>query len=299
MSTAFVFPGQGGQFVGQGRPWVESRPDLMDIFTMADDLTGRPITRLCFEGPGEELSKTANLQPAVLAVSLAALRLMRAAGKEPAFAAGHSLGEFGALVAAGVFDEATAIGLVARRAALMEEVAARNPGAMMAVIGLPPEELEAICELARNEGTVVMANFNTPEQIVISGEARAVAAAGKYVKMKSGKALPLPVSGAFHNHVLMAEAGTRFAAELEKVTFHQPACPVVPNSWGEPTADPAVIKARLLTQITSPVLWTKTVDSLLAAGVTEFIEAWPKAYLGSMIKKCLPRGSEMPVVFQP
>lgn len=181
----------------------------------------------------------------------------------------------------------------------MEEVAARNPGAMMAVIGLPPEELEAICELARNEGTVVMANFNTPEQIVISGEARAVAAAGKYVKMKSGKALPLPVSGAFHNHVLMAEAGTRFAAELEKVTFHQPACPVVPNSWGEPTADPAVIKARLLTQITSPVLWTKTVDSLLAAGVTEFIEAWPKAYLGSMIKKCLPRGSEMPVVFQP
>lgn len=298
MSTAFIFPGQGGQFVGQGHSWVEAHPELREIFQIADEVSGRPISRLCFEGPGEELSKTANLQPAVLAVSLAGLRLMRAAGLAPDFAAGHSLGEFGALVAAGVLDEGEALALVAKRAVLMEEVAAKNPGAMMAVIGLPAAELEAICELARHEGSLVMANFNTPEQIVISGEARAVAAAGKYIKMKSGKAIALPVSGAFHNDQLMAEAGERFAKVLAPVAFKAPLCPVVPNATGVPTADPGEIKARLMSQITSPVLWTKTVDSLLAAGVTAFTEAWPKAYLGSMVKKCLPKGSDVPVTFQ-
>ncbi len=298
MSTAFIFPGQGGQFVGQGRSWMEAHPELREIFQTADEVSGRPISRLCFEGPGEELSKTANLQPAVLAVSLAALRLMRAAGRTPDFAAGHSLGEFGALVAAGALDEGQALGLVAKRAALMDEVAAKNPGAMMAVIGLPAAELEAICELARHEGPLVMANFNTPEQTVISGDARAVAAAGKYIKMKSGKAIALPVSGAFHNDQLMAEAGERFARVLDPVAFKAPRCPVVPNATGLPTADPGEIKARLLTQITSPVRWTQTVESLLAAGVTAFIEAWPKAYLGSMVKKCLPKGSEVPVTYQ-
>ena len=297
MSTAFIFPGQGGQFVGQGRAWIDRDPSLMDIMKMADDITGLPISQLCFEGPVEELSKTINLQPAVLAVSLMALRQMKN-DHTPAFAAGHSLGEFAALCAAGVFSEETALSLVAKRAVYMDEAAAKNPGAMLAVLGLPAEEVESICELARNEGLVTPANFNTPEQTVISGEARAVAAAGKYVKMKNGKAIALPVSGAFHSE-LMDGAAKKFALELEKVEFKTPLCPVIPNSLGQPVQNPAEIKARLLTQITSPVRWTATVDSLAAAGVTEILEGWPKPYMGGMVKKCLPKGTEIAVTCQP
>lgn len=298
MSIAFVFPGQGGQFVGMGRAWLEAQPQLKELFDLAEEYSQRPITKLCFEGPLEELSKTGNLQPAILALSLSALRLMKASGIKPDFVAGHSLGEFGALVAAGVFDEAQALELVAKRAAMMEEVAVKKPGIMMAVMGLSPTEVESICELARNEGPVVAANFNTPSQIVISGEGRAVSAAGRYIKMKPpGKFIPLPVNGAFHSE-LMAEAGTRFAEELEATTFNRPVCPVVPNCTGLPTTDSGVIKKCLISQIVSPVLWTKTVENLLEAGVTEFKEAWPKAYLGSMIKKCLPQGSTTTVDFQ-
>lgn len=297
MSTAFIFPGQGGQFVGQGQAWAGAEASIRELFDMADDITERPISKLCFEGPMEELSKTANLQPAVLTVSLAALRKMKAEKGLPAFAAGHSLGEFGALVAAEVFDEKTALKLVAKRAAIMDEVASKNPGAMLAVIGLPAEELETICELARNEGPVVMANFNTPEQIVLSGASRAVAAAGKYVKMKGGRGIPLPLSGAFHSE-LMADAAKRFAAELEKVVFAKPVCPVLPNATAVPVNDENEIKKILMAQITSPVRWTQTVEALAAAGVTEFAEAWPKAYLGSMTKKCLPKDTGALVTFQ-
>ena len=294
---AFIFPGQGGQFVGQGRAWAEEDPSIMELFKLADEIAERPISRLCFEGPSEELSQTANLQPAVLTVSLAALRKMKAAGLKPDFAAGHSLGEFGALVAAEVFDEARALKLVTKRAVLMEQAAAQNPGTMMAVIGLTPADLEGICELARNEGLVVMANFNTPEQIVISGEVRAVTAAGKYIKMKSGRSIALPVSGGFHSE-LMAGAGAKFAKVLEEVEFKAPVCPVIPNSTAVPTTDPDEIKARLLTQIISPVKWTQTVQALDAAGATKYVEAWPKAYLGAMTKKCLAKGSPAEVVFQ-
>ena len=290
MTQAFIFPGQGGQFAGQGQSWLDRDPALREILDLADELSGRPIARLCLEGPLEELSRTANLQPAVVAVSLMGHRLMRAAGLTPDFVCGHSLGEFSALCAAGVFDERTALTLVSRRGALMEEQAAQNPGAMTAVLGLSPEDVAAICELARNEGPVVLANFNTPDQIVISGNLRAVAAAGKYAKMKNGKVLPLPLSGAFHSP-LMAAAAEKFAAELEKTDFRTPACQVIPNSSARPTADPAEIKSRLMTQMTSPVLWTQTVQALAEAGVTDYIEAWPKPYLTSLVKKCLPRAS--------
>jgi len=288
MSTAFIFPGQGGQFAGQAKSWLDRDPGLGEILALADEISGRPITRLCLEGPLEELSQTANLQPAVVAVCLMGHRLMISAELKPDFTCGHSLGEFSALAAAGVFDERTTLALVSRRGVLMEEAAAKNPGAMAAVLGLSPEDLAAICELARHEGPVVMANFNTPDQVVISGAARAVAAAGKYAKMKNGKVLPLPVSGAFHSP-LMAAAAEKFAADLEKANFRPPACRVLPNSTARPTADPAEIKARLLSQMTSPVLWTQTVQALAEAGVTDFREAWPKPYLTSLVKKCLPR----------
>jgi [acyl-carrier-protein] S-malonyltransferase len=288
MSTTFIFPGQGGQFAGQAKSWLERDPGLGDILALADEISGRPVTRLCLEGPLEELSQTANLQPAVVAVSLMGHRLMTAAGLKPDFVCGHSLGEFSALCAAGVFEAKTALALVSRRGALMEEAAAKNPGAMTVILGLPAEELAGICELARNEGPVVMANFNTPDQIVISGDIRAIAAAGKYVKMKKGRVLPLPLSGAFHSP-LMAAANEKFAAVLEKTEFRPPVCRVLPNSTAQPTSDPAEIKARLLTQMVSPVLWTQTVQALAEGGVTDFIEAWPKPYLASLVKKCLPR----------
>ena len=294
MPLAFIFPGQGGQFQGQARSWLDREPSLSEILALADEVSGRPVTRLCLEGPLDELSQTANLQPAVVAVSLMGLRLMKAAGLKPDFACGHSLGEFSALCAAGVLDERAALALVSRRGAIMEEAAAKNPGAMAAVLGLSAEDLEAICELARHEGPVVMANFNTPEQIVISGDIRAVAAAGKYVKMKKGKVLPLPLSGAFHSP-LMSAANEKFAAELGKIDFRPPSCQVVPNSTARPTTDPAEIKARLLTQMTSPVCWTQTVQALAEAGATNFIEAWPKPYLTSLVKKCLPRDSAIRV----
>ena len=176
-------------------------------------------------------------------------------------------------------------------------MAGKNPGAMLAVIGLPAEELETICELARNEGTVVMANFNTPEQIVISGASRAVAAAGKYIKMKGGRGIPLPVSGAFHSE-LMADAAKRFAVEIEKVEFKKPICPVLPNATAKAIDDPAEIKKILTEQIVAPVRWTQTVAALDEAGVSEYIEAWPKAYLGTMTKKCLPKDAGASVTFQ-
>ncbi len=287
MSTAFIFPGQGGQFIGQGCAWLESNPELKEILTLADKVSGRPITRLCLEGPLDELSRTANLQPAILAVSLMGLRLMKAQQK-PDFTCGHSLGEFGALCAAEVLDEKTALTLVSHRAVLMDEAARKNPGAMLAVIGLTPEVLEGICELARNEGPVGLANFNTPDQIVISGSIRAISAAGKYVKMKNGHVIPLPLSGAFHSE-LMTEAAEKFATELASLDFHPPVCRVAPNATGEPTVDPIEIKARLLSQITSPVLWTKTIQNLARAGVTDFLEVWPKPYLTNIVKKCLPQ----------
>ena len=294
---AFIFPGQGGQFVGQGQAWAEADAAIMDLFKKADDICQLPITKLCFEGPMAELSKTENLQPCVLTVSLAALRLMKKEHGEAAFAAGHSLGEFGALVAASVFDEETALKLVTKRAAIMGRVAEKNPGSMSAVIGMKEEELGPICELARAEGILVMANINTPEQIVISGESRAVAAAARYVKMKGGRIMPLPVSGAFHSE-LMAEAGDEFAEYLAKAVFNEPTCPVVPNALGEVVKSAAEIKEYLLAQIVSPVRWVKSVRSLLAAGAQEFIEAWPKAYLGSLVKKCLPTDSGASVSFR-
>lgn len=293
---AFIFPGQGGQFAGQGKAWAERDPEIASLFKMADEVSGRPVSRLCFEGPLEELSQTANLQPAILTVSLSALRLMKREA-QPDFAAGHSLGEFGALCAAGVFDEETALKLVTRRAALMQAAAEKNPGAMMAVLGLPEAEVEPICELARAEGLIVLANYNTPEQYVISGEIRAVAAAGKYVKLKGGKAIGLPVSGAFHSP-MVDEAAQAFREDLLKAEFKPPICPVVPNALGTLTQDVEVIRQALLTQITSPVRWTKTVASLAEAGATEYLEAWPKSYMGSLIKKTLAKDSGAVIRFQ-
>jgi [acyl-carrier-protein] S-malonyltransferase len=289
-TAAFIFPGQGGQFAGQGKAWAEKSASVREIFRLADEVTQRPVSRLCFEGPLEELSLTVNLQPAVLATSLAAALLHLESGLVPSYAAGHSLGEFGALCLAGVLTEAEAFALVAKRAELMQKAAMRNPGVMAAVLNLSDSNLEGACELARAEGTVVAANFNTPGQTVISGTARAVAAALRHVQALGGRSVSLPVSGAFHSP-LMAECATLFADELAEVDFRPPKFPVVPNVLGTPVSDPDELKNLLSGQMTSPVHWCRSVRNLEAAGVDSWAECWPRPYLGSMVKKCLAPGS--------
>jgi [acyl-carrier-protein] S-malonyltransferase len=291
---AFIFPGQGGQFVGQGKAWAESRPDIRDLFSMADEVTGREISRLCFEGPIEELSLTINLQPAVITVGLAASKLFLSKREQPSFAAGHSLGEFGALCLAGVLTESEVLKTVSLRAELMQKASMVNPGIMAAIMNLSPSMVEGICELARAEGTVVAANFNTPNQTVVSGTVRAVTAAVKLAQAKGGRAITLPVSGAFHSP-LMGDCATTFADTIRDLDFQPPRFPVVPNALGTPVDDPDELKNLLIDQMTSPVHWVKTVESLVEAGVTSFAECWPRPFLGGLISKCLPSGSEITV----
>ncbi|MDR2301728.1 MAG: ACP S-malonyltransferase [Deltaproteobacteria bacterium] len=281
--TAFIFPGQGGQFVGQGQKWAQDYPSVADLFKSVDRISQKPISKLCFEGPVEELSKTENLQLSVLAVGLSAARIFKLKGHEPNFAAGHSLGEYGALVLAEVVTEEKAIELVAERSELM---ARASDGSMCAVLGLDPETVEGVCELARSEGQVVAANYNSPQQTVISGESRAVAAAVRFVTLKGGKAIPLPVTGAFHSP-LMAKPAELFGKTLDQTPFKKPLFPIVPNATGQITDDPQEIKDNLKKQMTSPVLWTLTVNTLNQAGVDAFLECWPKPYVGPMIRKTL------------
>jgi [acyl-carrier-protein] S-malonyltransferase len=283
---AFIFPGQGGQFIGQGQQWAQDNPEIGVLFQSVDRISQKPISRLSWEGPQEELSKTENLQLAVLTVGLAAARVLKLKGYEPALAAGHSLGEFGALVLAGVISEEKAFELVTKRSELMARAAEGSGGSMSAILGLAPAEVEAVCELARHEGEVVAANFNSPQQTVISGEARAVAAAVRFVGLKGGKAVPLPVSGAFHSP-LMAKPAEIFAAILDETEFNKPSIPIVPNASGQITDDPAEIKDYLKKQMTSPVKWTLSIENMNQAGVDTYLECWPKPYLGPMIRKTL------------
>ncbi|MDR3154584.1 MAG: ACP S-malonyltransferase, partial [Deltaproteobacteria bacterium] len=268
---------------------------VRELFRLADEVTQRPVSRLCFEGPLEELSLTVNLQPAVLAVGLAAALLHLETGLVPSYAAGHSLGEFGALCLAGVLTETEAFSLVAKRAALMQKSAMQNPGVMAAVLNLTDEQLEGCCELARAEGTVVMANFNTPGQTVISGTARAVAAAVRHAQALGGRTVPLPVSGAFHSP-LMGECNALFADELGEMDFKPPKFPVVPNALGTPVSDPDEIKSLLSEQMAAPVLWCKSVSSLESLGVDTWAECWPRPYVGNMVKKCLAPGHKANLV---
>ncbi|MDR3134652.1 MAG: ACP S-malonyltransferase [Deltaproteobacteria bacterium] len=283
---AFIFPGQGGQFVGQGQQWAQGDPDVAAIFETASRVSQRPISKLCWEGPMEELSKTENLQLAVLAVGLAAAKLFKSRGDIPSLTAGHSLGEYGALALAGVISEEKAFELVTRRSELMAQAAEGSGGSMSAILGLSSEVVESVCELARNEGQVVAANLNSPQQTVISGEARAVAAAVRFAGMKGGKAVPLPVTGAFHSP-LMAKPAEIFAAIIDETEFKKPLFPVVQNATGDITDDPERIKESLKKQMTSPVLWARTVETMAGDGVDTFLECWPKPYLGPMIRKTL------------
>lgn len=279
MSKAYIFPGQGSQFPGMGKALYERSAEARDLMDKANDILGFPITDIMFGESAEDLKATRVTQPAIFIHSVV---LALCSGLEtPAMVAGHSLGEFSALAAAGAMSFEDALKLVAVRASAMQKCCEKVPGSMAAIIKLPTETIEEIC--ASCSGLVIPANYNSEGQVVISGEAEAVAEACKKMTEAGAKrALPLPVSGAFHSP-LMEPARLELAEAIDKTPFRAPACPVYQNVTALPSTDPDVIKANLLKQLTSPVRWTQTVLNMVEGGADYFLEIGPGTVLQGLV----------------
>lgn len=284
--TAFIFPGQGAQSVGMGKDAYDAVPAARDLFLTADEQLGFPLSSIIFNGPDEDLKQTVNTQPALLSTSMAYLEAIRGKGIEPDYVAGHSLGEYSALVCAGVLSFEEAVSIVRARGEYMEAAVPGGQGAMAAVLGADREALSELCKSITAEGHVVeLANMNCPGQIVISGSAQGVATAAERVKEAGGKrAIPLEVSGPFHSS-LMKEAANRLADKLEQATFSTPSVPVVANVTARPVEDAAAIRGLLVEQVYSPVLWHDSVEWMIAQGVDTFVEIGPGSVLSGLIKK--------------
>lgn len=282
---AFVFPGQGAQFVGMGKDLYDNNPLAKELFEKANDILGYNITEIMFNGTDEELKQTKVTQPAVFLHSVISALCM---GDDfaPSMVAGHSLGEFSALVAAGALSFEDGLRLVYARAMAMQKACEASPSTMAAIIGLPDEKVEEICAEVNKDGYVcVPANFNCPGQLVISGNIDAINEACEKLKAAGAKrALPLKVGGAFHSP-LMQPAKDELQAAIEKTDFHAPKCPVYQNVDGMPHTDPAEIKANLIAQLTSSVKWTKCVQSMVADGADDFTECGPGKALQGMIAR--------------
>jgi len=285
---ALLFPGQGSQEVGMGRDAFEASAAARAAFEAADAVLGLPLSRLCFEGPESALRRTELQQPAILTTSVALLRaLAERVPVEPAYVAGHSLGEYSALVASGALSFESAVALVHARGRFMQEAVPEGRGAMAAVLGCGPEDVAAACAAAARETGLVVApaNFNSPLQTVIAGHADAVERACDEARTRGAKkAVPLPVSAPFHC-ALMAPAAEKLAAELAAVRFEEPAVPVVTNVEAEPNADPARIPDLLRRQVTAPVRFTDCVRRLAALGVTRVLEIGPGRVLTALVAR--------------
>ena len=280
---AFVFPGQGSQFVGMGKDLYENNSLAKELFDKADEILGFKITEIMFNGSAEQLKETKVTQPAVFLHSVISA-LCLGDDFKPAMTAGHSLGEFSALVAAGALSYEDGLRLVAARANAMQKCCEANPGTMAAIIGLPDEKVEEVCkEISTPDCIVIPANYNCPGQLVISGNTEAINKACEALKAAGAKrALPLPVSGGFHSP-LMQNAKDELEAAIEKVEFSTPKCPVYQNVDAKPYTDPAQIKANLIAQLTSSVRWTASVQNMIADGADDFTECGPGKALQGMI----------------
>ncbi|KHL92521.1 malonyl CoA-ACP transacylase [Paenibacillus sp. IHB B 3415] len=283
---AFVFPGQGAQAVGMGKDVYEALPQSRAVFEKGDEVLGFPLSKLIFEGPESELKQTVNTQPALVTASVAYLEALQHLGVTPDYVAGHSLGEYSALVAAGVLSYEDAVRLVRLRGQFMEEAVPGGQGAMAATLGADRAALTELCRSISEAGnSVELANVNCPGQIVVSGTVAGVNEVVQRVKEAGGKrAIPLEVSGPFHSS-LMKEAAEQLAAELQKVTFNTPVMPVIVNVTAAPVTDPEEIRNLLVAQVFSPVLWQDSVEWLIADGVDTFVEIGSGSVLAGLIRK--------------
>jgi [acyl-carrier-protein] S-malonyltransferase len=286
---AFVFPGQGSQEVGMGRELVETYPVARELFDQADNVLGFSLSQLCFEGPEEALNDTLNTQAAIFTTSIAALRALGAAGYEvtPDYVAGHSLGEYSAYVAAGVLSFADGLRLVRERGRLMKKAGELNPGGMAAILKLSDDLVKTICEkvTAEQQGSLQIANYNSPGQVVISGHNAAVDR-GIELALAAGarKVVKLPVSIASHSK-LMSVIADEFRAEIDKTSLNLPEIPIIANITAQPLDSLEAIRAEMEGQLTSWVRWTDSVQWLIDQGVTEFVEIGPKNVLSALIRR--------------
>lgn len=280
MKQAYVFPGQGSQFSGMGKELYENNELAKSLFDKADEILGFPITKVMFEGSDEELKQTKVTQPAVFLHSVILAKVM---GAQPDAVAGHSLGEFSALVAADALSFEDGLRLVAKRAMAMQKCCESEPGGMAAILGLDDATIEQVCQSV--DGVVIAANYNCPGQLVISGANDAVDAA--CVKLKEAgarRALRLPVGGAFHSP-LMEAARAELEQAISEVEFRQPICPIYQNVDAKPQTEPEIIKRNLIAQLTAPVRWTQIAQNMIADGCDSFVELGPGSVLQGMIKK--------------
>jgi [acyl-carrier-protein] S-malonyltransferase len=295
MSIAFVFPGQGSQKAGMGRALAEAFPESRAAFDEADQALGFPLSQLCFEGPDDQLQLTTNTQPAILATSMAACRALSARGVKPTHVAGHSLGEYSALVAAGTLALADALAIVRRRGQYMQEAVPVGEGAMAAILMLDLPAIEEACRKAAEGEIVAPANMNSPGQVVIAGHAGAVQRAMELCKAAGAKrAIPLPVSAPFHC-ALMKPAQDRLEPELRAAAFRDPSVPLVNNVEARVVRDADVCRDGLIRQVSSPVRWQESVERLAAEGVTTFVEVGPGEVLSGLVKKIVKGASVLNV----
>ena len=283
-NTAFLFPGQGSQFVGMGQELLKRFPQVERIFRETDRICGKPISKLCFEGPMSELTLTENCQPAITAVSLACLSVLNESGIRADVSAGHSVGECASMVSAGILSENDGLKLVHKRSSLMHRESLSNPGTMAAVVGLDMAAVQEIVAEARAGEILDVANHNTAQQIVITGQKDAVNRAVHLAKGKKAKAIPLKVSGAWHSG-LMRGGVDEFRAFMEDLLFSAPTSEMMFNATAQSETDPERIKDIMANQLVSPVRWYDSMRKMLDKGVDTFVEVGPKTVLAGLLKK--------------